>query len=75
VQVEEHAQLLDKLKVAKMEKKILETKLLKIHELEDRIQAYENRMIASIDVLRKSMIQNFVCLEFNRDLLDLIDKL
>jgi len=35
--VSEHAKLLEKLKVAKMEKKVLETKLLKIPELEDRI--------------------------------------
>ena len=32
-------------------------------------------MTAAIDVLRKSMIQNFVCLEFNKDLHVLQEKL
>lgn len=64
--------MLEKIKIIKLEKKILEQRLTKIPEMESKIRVFETKMLAGLDMLRKSMIQNFVCLEFNRDLLDLI---
>lgn len=64
--------MLEKLKVAKLEKKIAEQKLLKMKELEDRIVAFETRFNKGIEILRKSMITNAFCLEFNKDLYDTI---
>lgn len=71
----ENEELLKQLKVAKLDKKILEKKLKKIDELEFKLKAYEERLVLGMDMLKKSMIQNFVCLEFNKDLLDLTQDL
>lgn len=67
--------MLEKLKVAKLEKKLAEQKLLKLTELEDRVLAFEARLEAALAMLRKSMITNAFCLEFNKDLYDTIQAL
>jgi hypothetical protein len=46
--------------------------MLKVPALEDRICQLEKVVMKGVDMLRKSMIQNFVCLEFNKDLADLL---
>lgn len=73
--IDQHADMLEKLKVAKLEKKLAEQKLLKLTELEDRVLAFEARLEAALAMLRKSMITNAFCLEFNKDLYDTIQRL
>ena len=48
--------MLEKIKIIKLEKKILEQRLSKIPEMENKIQIFENKMLAGLDMLRKSMI-------------------
>ena len=40
--------------------------------LEERVSQLEKVAMRGVELLRKSMIQNFVCLEFNKDLGDLL---
>jgi len=68
----EYTEMLDKVKIMKLEKKILEQRLAKIPELQAKIHSFEEKTLQGLEMLRKSMIQNFVCLEFNKDLLDLM---
>ena len=58
--------------MAKLEQAAAEAKNSRVTELETKIQAGEQRLSAGIVMLRKSMVQNFVCLEFNRDLLEML---
>ena len=52
--------------------KLAEEKLTKIDELSQRVLAFEVQLRSGVNMLKASMIQNFACLEFNRDLLDLV---
>ena len=48
--------MLEKIKIIKLEKKILEQRLSKIPEMERKIKTFETKMLAGLDMLRKSMI-------------------
>lgn len=69
---QEFLDMTEKLKLLKIEKKILQQRLEKIPELEQRIDQFDGRLLHGIVMLRKSMIQNIVCLEFNKDLSSLM---
>ena len=67
--------MLEKMKVAKLEMKMAEQKLLKLKEMEDRVISFEEKLNQSLAMLRKSMITNAFCLEFNKDLFDVVERL
>lgn len=70
----DYSGLLEELKEVKIEKRHYQEQLNKIPDLKMRIEAQEAKLEQCIDQLKKSMIANVVCLEFNKDIQTLMNK-
>lgn len=62
------AALMKELEDAKMRAKTYQEKAQKIPDLKLKIEQHHAKLEQCLDVIRSSMIQNWVCMEFNKDL-------
>ena len=56
------------MKELKVERKYFKEQINRIPELQSTLEMHDEKLEECINFLKNSMIQNYVCLEFNKDL-------